>query len=230
MPSFDQTPDQPGGFGYKVSWFAIKTSDPVSVLDALELGEVAPANWASGFAVACGDSDSDDRWVFISPPLNGWVLAISDSWPYPTAETHHDIGAKFDVLFSRLIKRFDDVQFFGSHRVSDFAAWARAVNGKPTRIFANGDGQVLMNIGAQTAEEAKLRLVDLTGLSRSDAEEKIFSIAEEQDDEDGKGRIRVFPGEEEVVDLAALWASTPLSCLSQVTRPVWGWQFACRTI
>jgi hypothetical protein len=36
----------------------------------------------------------------------------------------HDIGRKFDVLFSRLTKRFADVQFFGSYRVVSFVAWA----------------------------------------------------------------------------------------------------------
>jgi len=139
-PAFNQTPDQPEPFGYKVSWFALRTSDPVSVLDALELGAGTPANWSSGLADVYERSQDDDRWIFVSPPLNGWVLAVSSSWPYPTIETHHGIGARFDVVFSRLMKRFDDVQFFGSYRVSDFAAWARAVNGAPTRIFAYGDG------------------------------------------------------------------------------------------
>jgi hypothetical protein len=35
------------------------------------------------------------------------------------------------VLFSRLMKRFDDVQYFGSHRIVSFAAWARALKGNP---------------------------------------------------------------------------------------------------
>ena len=48
MPSFNQTADRPAPFGYKVLWFALKASDPASVVDALELGEAAPANWASG--------------------------------------------------------------------------------------------------------------------------------------------------------------------------------------
>jgi hypothetical protein len=35
MPSFDQTPSRPEPFAYKVNWFAVKASDPASVLDAL---------------------------------------------------------------------------------------------------------------------------------------------------------------------------------------------------
>jgi len=152
MPSFNQTPDEPEPFGFKVSWFAVKTSDPVSVLDALEFGEGTPANWASGLEAAYGRSHKDDPWVFISPPAGGWVLVIGFSLTYPTVETHHDIGKKFDVLFSRLMKRFDDVQFFGSYRVVGFVAWARALQGKSVRVFAFADADSLPGFGASTLQ------------------------------------------------------------------------------
>ena len=58
MPSFNQMPDEPQPFGFKVSWLALKTSDPAAVLDALELGEVTPANWESGLAPV----DGSDPW------------------------------------------------------------------------------------------------------------------------------------------------------------------------
>ncbi len=234
MRSFNQTPDKPRSFGYKVNWFALKTSDPAAVLDALELGEATPANWESGLAAVYGS----DPWVFVSPPVDGWVLAVSSSFPYPTVETHHDIGEKFDVLFSHLMKRFDDVQFYGSHRVVDFVVWARALNGKPLRIFAyagGGEG-VLANVGEQTSEEAKLRLANLTGLSPSAAEDETFRIAEEQDAEESRlvasglsprearARIRQngpkpFPSETDVVELAALWSIDPLE-LSEQDHPL----------
>lgn len=229
MPSFNQTPDEPEPFGYKISWFALKASDPASVVDALELGEPKPTNWASGLAAVY---ERSDPWVFVSPPVGGWILAVSSSLPYPTAETHHDIGRKFDVVFSRLMKLFDDVQFFGSHRVSDFAAWVRALKGKPTRILAYAGGPVLMNFGDQTVEEAKLGLADLSGLSPADAEDKIFTIAEEQDAEadrlvasglsrrEALARIRqngghAFPDENDVVGLAGLWSVDPTQLSNQ---------------
>ena len=228
MPSFDQTPDKPQSFGFKVNWLAVKASDPSSVLDALVFDERMPANWASGLAATY----EDDAWVFASPPVNGWVLVIGSSLPYPTDQTHqdmseaqHNIGRRFDALFSRLMKRFDDVQFFGSHRVADFVAWARAVQGKPMRSFAwsGCDGVVAANVGDQTSEEAKLKFVNLTGLSPSDAGEEIFRIAGEQQDEadalvagglsrrEALARVRQnvrgdFPGETDVVELAALWS------------------------
>jgi hypothetical protein len=233
MASFDQTPDKPNGFGFKVLWFAVKAADPASVLDALKFGERTPANWASGLATVYGD-----QWVFASPPVNGWILVVGLSLPYPTNETHHDIGKRFDLLFSRLMQRFDDVQFFGSHRVSDFVTWARAVNGKPMRIFAwsGSNGEVLANFGEQTPEETKLGLINLTGLSPSDAVDRIFKIVGEQQDEtdalvarglslrealakvrqNGRGN---FPSEIDVVELAALWSLDP-SQLEQQDHPV----------
>lgn len=182
MPSFDQTPDMPEEFGFKISWFAVKASDPASVLEALEFGGATPANWASGLAAAYGRSQDSEAWVFASPPISGWVLVVGSSLPYPSNETHHDFGRRFDELFSRLMNQFEDVQYFGSHRVVDFAAWARAMNGKPLRIFAwsGSDGAVLANIGEQTPEEAKLGFTDLSGLSPSHAAEKIFAIAGQQ--------------------------------------------------
>jgi hypothetical protein len=226
MTSFDQTPDMPEPFGYKVSWFAIKTSDPAAVIDALELGEAVPANWASGLAAAY--ERESDSWMFVSPPVDGWVFAVSPWLPYPTVETHHDIGRKFDAMFSRLMSRFDDVQFFGSYRVSDFSAWARALKGKPVRIFAysGSDSEVLMNFGEQTSGEAKLGLVDLTGLLPTEANNKMSDVAAEQDAEEERlvasglsfdeahekaypnGR-HAFPDENDVVELAGLWSVDP---------------------
>jgi hypothetical protein len=237
MPTFGQTPDKPEDFGFKISWFAVKATGPAAVLDALEFKEAVPANWASGLAAAYWDGESREYWAFVSPPLTGWVLVASSSLPYPTNETHHDIGRRFDVLFSRLMQRFDDVQFFGSHRVSDFVAWARAVKGKPMRIFAwsGSDGAVLANIGEQTLDEAKLGLANLGGLSPLDATDKIFAIEEQQGAEEEKlvasglsrreARTTIrqtsrggFPDETDVVDLAALWSIDP-SRLSEQDHP-----------
>jgi hypothetical protein len=226
MPSFDQTPDKPEPFGFKISWFAVKATDPAAVLDALEFKEAMPANWASGLAAAYWNAQSRECWAFVSPPVSGWVLVPSSSLPYPTIETHHDIGRRFDVLFSRLMRRFDDVQFFGSHRGVGFVTWARALNGKPIRIFGFADADVFANVGEQTAEEAKLGFVNLSGLSPSDACDEIFRIAGEQDAEQEalvatglsrrEARARVLQkgrhalhDETDVVDLAALWSIDP---------------------
>jgi hypothetical protein len=136
------------------------------------------------------------------------------------------------------MKKFDDVQFLGSHRVVDFVVWARALNGKPMRIFgwSGSDGTVLANVGEQTPEEAKLRFVNLSGLSPSDATDRIFERAGEQQAEADKlvasglsrkealAKVRqngrdAMPDESDVIDLAALWSIDPLR-LEDQNHPV----------
>jgi len=133
------------------------------------------------------------------------------------------------------MKRFDDVQFFGSHRVVGFVAWARALNGKPIRVFSYAD-EIMANVGEQTPEEAKLGFANLGGLSLSDALDEMFRIADEQHSEQEtlvasgvpqrEARTRVLqnrrdaiPDETDVVDLAALWSIDP-SRLSDQDHPV----------
>ena len=192
MPKFAQTSDKPEPFGYKVSWFAVKASDPALVLDALAFGEGTQANWASGLEVAIpppGIALRSVPWVFISPAISGWVLVIGTLLPYPVAPTEphlepqHHIGRKFDLVFSRLMMRFDDVQFFGSYRVADFVAWARARKGEPKRIFAYADGEVYANVGEQTPEEATLKFADFSGLSPPEASARMLKMQEEQEAE-----------------------------------------------
>jgi len=83
-----------------------------------------------------------------------------------------------------------------------------------------------MNFGDQTLEEAKLGLVNLSGLSPDDAADEIFRIAEEQGEEEKRlvasglsaedaykkvlqNARRAFPEEDDVVALAALWSIDP---------------------
>jgi hypothetical protein len=224
MRSFHQTPDKPQPFGFKIIWIALKTSDPLAVIDALELKAATPANWESGLPAAY----EMDSWIFVSPPVSGWVLVVGNSLPYPTNQSHDDNGRKFDVMFARLMTRFDDVQLYGSHRVVDFATWARAFNGKPVRIFSwtGSEGAVLENVGEQTPEEAKLGMANISGLSPADAGDEIFRLAGEQIAEEealvatglsgreARKRVRqtsgsAFPDETDVVELAGLWSIDP---------------------
>ncbi len=233
MHSLDQTPDKPQPFGFKVNWLAVKTLDPLAVIEALELEAATPANWEFGLAAAYGG----DGRVFVSPQLGGWVLAVSGSLPYPTNQVQDDNGRKFDAMFAHLMERFDDVQLYGSHRVVDFVTWARAQNGKAVRIFSwtGCEGAVLENIGEQTTEEATLKMADLSGLSAADAGEEIFRLAGEQQAEldtlvatglslrDALKTVRensgeAFPGETDVVKLAGLWSLDP-SRLSEQDHP-----------
>ena len=212
MPNFDLTPDRPKSFGYKVNWLAVKTSNPASVAKTLGIESTVPANWTSGITAAYGRTDTSAKrsWVFLSPPVQGWVFVVSSGLPYPvmhTSDRHGGIGQKFDVMFSRLANDFSEVQFFGNHRVVDFVAWARASDGKTIRIFSYGDGDVYANIGAQTPEERSLRFLNVSGLTLHQATDRLFNV---------KGALL---NEEDVTNLSALWSLDP-SKLSELDLPM----------
>lgn len=242
MLSFDTTPDQSESFGYKVSWFAIKAEDPAAVLDTLGIADATPANWKSGLAAMYTSRPKADVWTFVSPPVDGWIFILSPWLPYPSLETEHAIGQKFEALFSQLMQRFEDVQFFGSYRVVGFVAWARALKGKPIRMFSYADGDVMQNDGKQTPEEAQLGFADLSGFSASDAGEEIFRIGEARDEEEdslvasglsrGDARAKILqkgrdpiPDEADVVELAALWSIDPTQLPRQDDPPGAGFAF-----
>ena len=82
-------PDNPIGFGYKSRWIAVKSGNQVSVANALELINVQKCNWESGFYAGPKNS------VFLSPPIDGWVLITGFGLSYDSVEHCHDKIKKF---------------------------------------------------------------------------------------------------------------------------------------
>ncbi len=236
MPPFDQTPDKPQSFGYKISWYAVKAAAPGAVLDALEFGEGAPANWRTGLAAAHSrEGKAPERYVFAAPPVSGWTL-VAGFWlpePYIPSQGPRD-GSKFEELFTGLMNRFARVQFFGSYRVVDYCAWARAENGKVVRIFSCADGEVYANLGEQTPEEARLNFARLDGLAPPEATRRLYEAAEDIEAEqnaliaggvperEAQAKVsrmrRALPNESDVVELAGLWSVDPTQ-LSEQDNP-----------
>lgn len=223
-------PDLPQPFGYKVGWFAVSTNDAALVARVLGLIDVKVANWETGMKVALHRAPSSDeprRTVFLTPPLDGWVLVVAAGLPYPTELSGTDksfdaIPRRFNSLVLRLASRFDDVQHFASHRVSGFASWTRCTGGV-YRSFSFGDGWVFLNRGSQSKEERDLGLPDLTGMCQQAATAEIFRLVEVQSEQEAAWRqkglshkdasLRVgrsaIPGEDDVTDLAGLWSLDP---------------------
>jgi hypothetical protein len=227
------TLDAPVSFGYKVSWLAIKSEHSQAVVHALGLQEPRPANWASGIETAYsrGEPGSTQSLVFVSPPIDGWVLVVGSGLPLPD---HHDpktqgaaeVDPSFDVLFAALAKQFPEVQFFSSYRVVGLAAWARARAGRIERIFCYADGEVYANTGPQTAEEKALKFLDLSGLSPLSAREAIYKNAEQRNAQEdrlvagGMDRLAAqrkalalqrtpIPDEDDPMVIAAAWSLNP---------------------
>ena len=173
-------PDRPQSFGYKCAWLAVRTDSPAAVAAALGLDAATPSTWAEGIAGAY------DGRVFVTPQLHGWILAVGTSLP-DTGDAHNP--DRITPVLLRLGQQFPDVQYFGTHRVVDWHAWARVVAGRFVRKFAYvGDqGVVIWQYGALTPEETQLGLLFSAGAIENSP----------------------FPDEQNVTDLAGLWSIDP---------------------
>lgn len=149
-------PDTPVSFGYKMVWFAVRTTDAHRVAAALGLRQPQPCNWKTGVDRAYAGED-----VFITPPVDGWTMALG----FPLSGEEAEIAVRLEALS----REFAEAQYFGTHRVSEYHGWARSVNGKIIRHYAYvGDqGETLRNEGP--AGEIEPELPD---------EETVMQIAE----------------------------------------------------
>jgi hypothetical protein len=146
------TPDAPQGFGPRLVWFAFRGSSPDAVARALSLHDVGPSTWADGLKGAYGGR------VFVTPPIDGWVLAASTRFPDPGDKTHPDNATP---AIQHLSQALGEVQYFATYEVFDLQAWARYVNGAPVRkvAYLGADSLAIWADGEPTPEERKLGLV-----------------------------------------------------------------------
>lgn len=211
-------PDRPRSFSYKTSWFAIRSDRAVAVADALGLVDPRPANWETGVEAAYLQRAST-RQIFVTPPVKDWILAVGNDLPDPGMPL-------FVRLFLELARRFNDVQFFGNHRIVDYYAWARAIDGKMRRLLFIANGEVVRNVGAQSPEEAGLGLADLSGLQPVAANSRIIELEMRIDEQEkalvvqgmerrevirALGRLfpKPVPDEQDVLELAGMWSTNP---------------------
>src|SRR5688572_19265725 len=66
--------DRPG------RWLAIKTADIAKVQHALGLHNPTPCSISEGMG---GLGKTGDRRLFVSPPLDGWILVVGQGLPDP---------------------------------------------------------------------------------------------------------------------------------------------------
>lgn len=194
---FDATPDTPLSFGYKIQWYAIRTEDKAEVAEAFQLDQPQPANWQTGLTV------SFQGYYFISPPLSGWTLAVNAFMP--------DLGAAGAdnplETIKRLSSRFGEACYFGSHRVVDYYAWAKAVNGELIRAYSyvGESDEVLVDEGAPTPEETDNGLIFAGADDEYDDNDDNDAGEDEYDEES----YVYVPGEDDVISIAGLWTISP---------------------
>jgi len=203
----DGTPDVPVAFGYKVAWLAIDADDSQFVCRSLGIADTEVANWQSGVAAA------HRGHVFVTPPVRGWVLLVSSSFPrlasFEDAESSHRWLEQVGKHFTRLC-------YFATDRVTEYHAWAQLTSGTVVRAFAYvGDsGEILENFGQPTAEELSFGLPIIGAPPGS---------VEAVETVDGQLEMPAVPDEEHVIELARMWTINPLELPKVAPSPTTGW-------
>lgn len=143
-------------FGYKMSWLAIRSSTPEHVVQALDIEEATPSSWEDGIAKVYSSSSMAEHPVFVTPELNGWVLAASPAFFDEASDADPERLVGF---VSQAAQRLGtEVQLFVTHRVVEGHAWARAdPNSIARAYFYLGEvGECLLDEGTKTPFEGTL--------------------------------------------------------------------------
>ena len=189
----DPTPDTPTPFGYKTTWWVIKSEDSEDVADSIALVDRLPCNWESGIANAYANG------IFVSPPVDGWVFVAGRI----LAPDGNDPSSECLAALLQLSNRYGDVQVFSTHRVVGYNVWARAKSGQlvPGFGYLGETGETLWNEGDDTTE------IDM-GWSFFDSE---TIDAEQFDPESDDYDEFDSPTEDRVMEMASEWSISPTS-------------------
>lgn len=204
---FENDPDAPKPFGYKMAWLAIHSTDRDSVANVLGFTEGEKANWNAGIGTVYDDRLGATH-LFLSPPVEGWTFVIGLSLPHPVGPAFVD---KLTPLLLRLGQSFDDVQYFFTYPLLDFFAWGRVRQGKLVRGFAVSDEGVVWNKGRVSPEERSLglRLFELRGVRERSG--------------DAGGEMVLYPTEDHVLQIAGGWSFDPMQLEHMHSAPGHGY-------
>jgi hypothetical protein len=144
--SSESSDSSPWFFERPNRWIAVKCSNILKVQAALGLHNPTPCPLHEGFARL------QERKLFISPPVKGWILVMGNSLP--------DAADDVDKLYHFLMKvahELGSVQYFSANRALSHHSWVRIENERVYRAYA-WTGETVWNQGHRTAAENELEL------------------------------------------------------------------------
>jgi hypothetical protein len=174
-------------------WMAVKCSQIQKVQSALGIHNATLCPLSEGF------SKLNERKLFISPPIKGWILVVGNSLPDVT----EDPDKVFRFLM-RVAAELGSIQYFAANRVLNHHAWVRIENNRVYRAYAWA-GETLWNQGDRTAAEREL---DLKCYDYCDAPLPFPFTARDSN----------VANTEKVFQLAARWSVDPLAVNNQNFR------------
>ncbi|SFQ82270.1 hypothetical protein [Hymenobacter arizonensis] len=198
-------PDGPEGFGYKMAWIAVRTTDTAALLQALPVDQLQRCTWQQGVAGAYGPS------VFVTPAVGAWTLVAGTSLPFLDRPAAVQAA---QALLLPLSRTFGEAQYFSSHRVVEAHGWMKAVDGQLVRAYAHvGDqGETVVASGTRTAAEPVTLVNTLSAAAQRDA-----AYRERPD--------VTSPDEELVMQVAGRWSVDPTTLEERHdVAPGLGWQ------
>lgn len=165
-------------------WLAVRSQNPRAIQEALGLQHPRDCSWSDALGT------SFEPRLFISPPVNGWVLIIGCDVPDPA----DDVDDCYKFL-AQLSAKLGEVQFFSRNRAVSHHGWARLSHGKVLRAYAWA-GETLWNQGPMTDVERELKVRCLAYFQSAN----VLGLAE---------RELLALNTERVVRLAASWSVDP---------------------
>lgn len=208
---FDERPDPPAAFGYRMAWLAVRSTDTARIAEVLRIEPVEASNWRTGIGTMYDKRLSQSR-VYLTPPVNGWTFVVGLSLPQPLSRGFVD---KCTPILLDLAGAFPEAQYYLCYEPLDFFAWARVVDGKLVRAFAIGDEGIIWNKGRPTKEERAigLKFNEVRGVKSRKA--------------DIGPPMPVYPTEAHIMHLASCWSLDPTSL--QGTKADAGIGYVCST-
>jgi hypothetical protein len=128
-------------------WLAVRSRDLGAVQRALGLVHPTPCSWEEGL------NEADEHKLFVSPPVNGWILVVGAGLPDPGDDVD-----KCHCFLMNLSRKLGHVQYFGFNRALNHHAWAIIERGFVIRAYAWA-GRTLWNQGPRTAAEKDAGMV-----------------------------------------------------------------------
>lgn len=178
-------------------WLAVRCTNPALVQDALGLHEPTPCGWIEGITQL-----AEDR-LFISPPVQGWVLVLGHALPLP----EDDVDRLFHAL-REFSHKLGEVQYFAVNRVVDHHTWVKLVDGRVRRAYSWAD-ETLWNDGEKTDAEKRLGMQCLDYGESRDHQPVLFGAA-------------TRPNAEKIFSLAARWSVDPSAIEPRTARDTLG--------
>ena len=181
------------------TWMAVKSRNPEDVARSIGLHE--PRLCAVGNALSGLEADL----LFVSPPVNGWVIVMGDRLPGPDS----DIDRCFRFL-TETSERVGHVQYFHGNPMLGHHAWAKVIERQVSRAYV-WTGETTWNQGETSIGEQKCGMHSFDYFADDD-EESAYQLWE-----------IVRQNVEQLPLLASIWSVDPVALEDEAMRTKPGW-------